>query len=112
MGALMDFLKTNKLAANSANTAKLTTEKPQDDDRLATLASLASTDIKTEFYEPAEQEPLQINTQFEHVTCASCKHIIHSVLNPGVGWGRCTVSEKYGDFPRRRHNCQDHQPAE
>lgn len=66
---------------------------------------------------PAELQQLlhdsePVNLKFEYVTCESCKHIIPSVLNPGEGWGRCTVSEKHGDYPRRRHICHDHEPVE
>ena len=46
------------------------------------------------------------------VTCGTCQHCIPSTLNPGAGWGRCTVSPKHGDFPRRRHECPDFAPQE
>lgn len=47
-----------------------------------------------------------------YVTCEECRFCIPNPHNPGAGWGRCRLSPKHGDYPRRRHLCPDFQPPD
>lgn len=104
MGALLDYLNSIVQPANSAIPANPEPKSLEMGERLAGFASLAREDSIIENADPLPMPVSALNL----VTCESCKHCIPSKLNPGAGWGRCSVSPKHGDYPRRKFYCPDH----
>lgn len=113
MGALAHYLNRISPLATVATTATYSDDQPQESQK-SQESQWATDEIKKmldPFYVNAA-DPAPLSTSSALVTCETCQRCIPSTLNPGAGWGRCTVSPKHGDFPGRRHNCPDHVPKE